>query len=294
MLCYYTPRTEHIESDGVYPMTGLHHDAAEPENNVAVAIQKFMEKNTSTELSVLLNPSIIKSGSIAVTQTALPDFWRVDRFIDPIHTSITSADFKPGQVHSKRAAEFYEKWRAKVVKPFDHSYPIEDFVLIALTEDLQAPKKYQGHSSFEMIEDVLEMEPERQIIIRLPDGVKYPTEDMARLIAYDFHERITFSQGAVDRLLDACAYVVTQNSPVSIKAAFHGKNVIQYARSEFHHIFQKVYAEKRLKRCFNRVLRDRPDYEKYVYWFFGVNCIDAGSVGGTNRIIKALTAITAQ
>ena len=281
---YYTPRRNEDEQSS-YPLgqyAGVENTSAE---NAAEAAKAFREL---TGRAVYLNPDVLPSNTLALSQSLIPDFWYIEDSIVPTEMSLYNAEFDDSRVHQRRADEFAQKWSALFKSEFQFAYGFDDYILIALTNRLDAPKAAKAYDSFEMIDHVLTFEPNRPVVIRLPDDANYSQEDLERLTAYDLHERVTFSKGNIDRLLDGCAYVVTQDSPVSTKAIFHAKNVIQYAPSPFHHIAEKPYLEKRLIRSFNRANRARPNFAAYAYWLFQEVCVDATGSGGRERLLKAL------
>lgn len=285
---YYTPRSAEDENGSAYPLGIYARADASATDNAHEAAKAFREL---TGRAVYINPDVLPRGTLAICQSLLPDFWHIETTLVPSEMKLTDQEFDEDLVHEKRSAEFFLKWHKRFKDEFEFSYGVEDYILIALTKDLSAPNAPKAFDSFEMIDHVLTFEPTRPVVIRLPDDAKYTQEEFERLTAYDMHERVTFSKANIDRLLDGCAYVVTQDSPVGVKAFFHLKNVIQYAPSPYHHIAEKPYLEKRLIRSFNRANRARPNYSAYAYWLFHGACIDASGTGGKERLLKALHQI---
>lgn len=254
---------------------------------------KIWIENAADGLADTLSGAVLvddrADADILMHQPADNGFWAVDR-VGQVQSRLSSAEFDPNSVDERKAMKFFRAIQKRLVVPFPHIYPLEDFVLVALTDSLEAPDA-DTPDSIEMIQSTLEMEPERLVLIRIPDDVQYSGDLRKQLFEFDFHEQVIFTRGDLDRLLDACAFVVTQDSPVAVQGLLHRKPAIQFARTDCHHIFRKTYEEKRLKKCFNRMMRDRPEYEKYVYWLFNEHMLDATDKQFAKKFRERLTLL---
>jgi hypothetical protein len=158
---------------------------------------------------------------------------------------------------------------------------MDDFVLVAMGPDEGIVDGVRPYSNADMVKQAMDHESHRQIIVTAADGL-----DPTALEAYRGRGRISISGAPIDRLLDACAFVVTQDSQVGLRALLHRKHGIQMAACGFHHLLRNPVRDQRIKKSFNRVHRDAPAFEKYVQWLFEVQAID--DVNAVSDRIKGL------
>ncbi|WP_133117364.1 hypothetical protein [Paramylibacter kogurei] len=217
-------------------------------------------------LHVLVSDGVVDDGLNLKIGHAFGGFWLIDRCLPHGETTLSNTAFDHHSVDFETASKFYEMQCAEAIKPFNHPFGFDDFVLVVLGENLGLIDSGAAVDTTRIISDVLEMEPERQVVIHGATGSDLHHEKYATIRPFDLNDRVSFSNAAIDRLLDSCRYVVTQNQTVNLQAMFHGKHTVQYARSAFHHISRKVYEDERLRKTYNRARRDRPEFQKYIYW----------------------------
>ena len=165
---------------------------------------------------------------------------------------------------------FFNAMREQVFVPFEYPFGMEDFVLVALGPDEPVVDAVRPYSNADMVKQAMDHETHRQIVVTAVDGL-----DPSALEVYRGRGRISISSAPIDRLLDACAFAVTQDSQVGLRALLHRKHGIQMASCGFHHLLRNPLRDQRIKKSFNRVHRDAPAFEKYLQWLFDAQAIDA-------------------
>ncbi len=90
-------------------------------------------------------------------------------------------------------------------------------------------------------------------------------------------------------ILAAAGRVVTINSAVGIEAYLHRKPVILCGKADFHHIADIATSPQKLR----SLLQSEPPgrvYAKYLYWYFSLNCINAGKQTVARQILRKIRA----
>lgn len=171
---------------------------------------------------------------------------------------------------------FFNALQSRTLEAFEYPFGMDDFVLVALGPDEHVVDAVRPYSNAEMVKQAMDHEPHRQIIVTAVDGL-----DVSALEVYRGRGRISISSAPIDRLLDACAFVVTQDSQVGLRALLHRKHGIQMAACGFHHLLRNPFRDGRIKKSFNRVHRDAPAFEGYVRWLF-----EERAVSDVDRVIE--------
>jgi hypothetical protein len=157
-------------------------------------------------------------------------------------------------------------------------------VYVPLQGKLTEQRSFQTASPVEMLETTLRLEPERNVIATLHPKETYTNADHTALDRLQrTNPRLTVTNGHPGEFLLRCAYVVTQNSGVAFDGFFFDRPAILFAKIDFHHIGQSL-TRMTAEEAFARVLSDRPDFAKYVHWFWQQNCINAGRDDAKGKI----------
>ena len=128
----------------------------------------------------------------------------------------------------------------------------------------------------------------RKVIATLHPKETYSSSDRNALKALaKVHPQLTIATGDMERYLQTCDYVVTQNSGVAFSGFFFGKPALIFGQIDFHHIAIRADLQA-LGDSFDSVASHAPDYEKYVWWFWQDQCINAGRDDAEARIAARL------
>lgn len=213
-------------------------------------------------------------------------FWQIDAVAQRWHWDVARADFDPDAASSD-ASRFYKFWQKRLFRDAPDSSRKEGFVYVPLQGHLQRQRLFQSCSPIEMIEHTL-AHSGRKVIATLHPKETYSSSDRNALKALaKVHPQLTIATGDMERYLQTCDYVVTQNSGVAFSGFFFGKPALIFGQIDFHHIAVRADLQA-LGDSFDRIAAHAPDYEKYVWWFWQDQCINAGRYDAEARIAARL------
>lgn len=217
-------------------------------------------------------------------KTYIFPFWHLEKDAARWEWPVAKETFDPQAVDARKAANFYRFWRQRL---FDEApvYARNDgFVYVPLQGQLLRQRSFQTCSPLQMIETVLEEEPNKHIVVTLHPTETYSNEERQSLDAIVAREdRLTLGETGAEQYLQNCDYIVTQNSAVGFEGYFFGKPIILFGKSDFHHIALNV-ADMGAEEAFDRVHGHRPDNAAYLFWFLQMRAINAGRPEATKKI----------
>jgi capsule polysaccharide export protein KpsC/LpsZ len=120
-----------------------------------------------------------------------------------------------------------------------------------------------------------------------PNETYTPAEEAALQDLADKHARLFVQAAGVERYLQNCDYVVTQNSGVGFMGLFFGKPLVLFGKSDFHHIALNV-GEIGAQQAIARAPSHEPNYASYMFWFLQMQAINAGRPEAKNKIRNVL------
>ncbi len=214
-------------------------------------------------------------------------FWQIERTAQRWDWHVAKAAFTPDDVDPDEAKRFQNFWCKRLFSISDKTAR-DGFVYVPMQGRLMEKRSFQSASPIEMIEATLRFEPDRMIVATLHPKENYT--DAERCAIHDLakaNPRLSIKTGAMDRLLPACDYVVTQNSSVAFNALFFNKPIILFARSDFHHIAANVY-DLGAADAFQAVREMAPDHAAYLWWFWQKMAINAGRPDAEDQIRASL------
>lgn len=214
-------------------------------------------------------------------------FWSIEPTAKRWQFHVARSEFRSGDIDPDQALPFVNQWRRRLFSDFA-TPSSEGFIYIPLQGKLTLKRSFQFCSPLAMIEAVLEHDTSRKIITTLHPGETYTTDELAaldRLVTS--HPRLSLQTGGVNRFLPACDYVVTQNSAVALTGYFFAKTAILFGRVDFHHIAVNVH-DHGPAQSFSRAQANRPDFDRYLYWFLQLMSINAGRPEAEDNILTAV------
>ncbi|MEM7240584.1 MAG: hypothetical protein AAF429_00205 [Pseudomonadota bacterium] len=224
------------------------------------------------------------AGALCAFRILSSNNWVIDRATKAVETEIGSAEFTPINDDGK-SKQFLRNLRKRNSEPQEYEFALTDFALVVL-DDFLAPIGGRETNSFKIIREVQKFTEERHIVIHAPMET-YNEKKRDQLRALDKENWINFSTAPLDRLLPACAFVVTQDGAITLRAALHEKPCLIYGDEAFHHLARSTAKDMRLKKSFNRLDRDRPDYPGYMKWVLDQS-IDMRSDDAAQLFVKRL------
>lgn len=217
-------------------------------------------------------------------------FWRIERSNARWEWRIAREKFDPKTVDPKAAKAFTDRWRRWRFQSEPQDAHRGNFVYVPLQGKLEAHRSFQTMSPFEMIDHVIEAEPDRRIVITTHPNEEYTDAEREKLATLALkHERVLLGHGRMSPLLIGCDYIVAQNSSVAFAGFFHHKPALLFAKIDFHHIAVNV-DEVGTKAGFEAVRAAAPAYDQYLHWFLKDTAINAGNDEAGDRIVAMLHA----
>lgn len=193
-------------------------------------------------------------------------FWMLDKTASPAEKLVFKAKFKPENIDTDLAEELIVRFRKKYGQINQETSHESGFVLVALQGALDRRRHWQTMSPIEMVKQTIEIEKERQVLIKLHPTQTYSDEEIRAVHELADGARVQVVEGELNALLEGCAYTVSMNSTVSIKGLVFEKPGILFGDAEFHHPFQSV-PQNGVVDSFDRVLADGVEAGKYLLWY---------------------------
>lgn len=214
-------------------------------------------------------------------------FWQIDAVAQRWQWDVARATFDPAKASSD-APRFYRFWQKRLFGAATEDTRRDGFVYVPLQGHLRRQRLFQACSPLDMIGHCLEHEPNRKIIATLHPKESYSRQDLNALDNLERnHTRLTIDTGNMERYLHACDYVVTQNSGVAFSGYFFGKPALLFGQIDFHHIAARADMAA-LGESFARAAELMPAYDKYIWWFWQDQSINAGRDDATEKIAARL------
>jgi len=214
-------------------------------------------------------------------------FWGLEPTAERWRWNVAKSTYSPELVTDPDATGFYQRWQKRLFGELPEQKEQQRFVYVPLQGRIREKRSFQSCTPVEMIRHILAADPKRQVIAALHPKEHYSEADGVTLEALErAHPRLQIVLGQMEPLLQACDYVVTMNSAAAFNGYFFGKPAILFGDVDFHHIALRAGPDD--LSAFERVMDHHPDYARYVYWFWQMNCINAGHLSVRDKIDAAL------
>ena len=203
-------------------------------------------------------------------------FWQIENTAERWEWDVAEATFDPAAIPKDDAANFYAFWQKRQFQDAPQQISRDGFIYVPLQGRLLEQRSFQSCSPIAMIEHCLAHDPARTVIATIHPNETYSDAEIAALEALESkHARLRVDVGEMIPLLQRCDYVVTQNSSVAFAGYFFGKSALLFGQIDFHHI--AVQADMNdLATSFATVAKAKPDFARYLYWFWQDQSINAG------------------
>lgn len=224
-------------------------------------------------------------------------FWNLDPQGIRAFSSIADMAFRPARIDGDKARAFFHRLRTRLVstrtsrydQPQDTgSLPQAQAAVFLQSETHRIVGETCHMDRWTMLDTVLAATT-GQVIVK-PHPREMDSDVLERLVGLRAtHPRLHISMGNIHDILAASDRVVTINSAVGIEAYLHRKPVILCGQSDFHH----VATASRDADALEMALRAPPparQYARYVYWYFGRMCINAGSDAMPDQVLRRIRA----
>ena len=216
-------------------------------------------------------------------------FWAIEHSPARWDWHVAKSAFEPNEIAGEAAEKFHAFWKNRLFNPPVEPAKMEGFVYVPLQGKLLDHRSFQACSPLEMIRSVLEQDPHRPVVATLHPREHYAPAELDALQALQNEtDRLIVRTGEMARYLPACDYVVTQNSSAAFFGYFFEKPSVLFAKIDFHHIAQNVN-KVGVKNAIFAAPQSRPEFKKYVYWFWQIMSINAGRPEAEANIRSAFT-----
>jgi hypothetical protein len=226
-------------------------------------------------------------------------FWHLDPQGFRATASIGAMPFRAGQIDGQVAQAFFARLRKRLVagRISRYAQPREkaDFPVGCIAVFLQSEAHrglretcYLSHEA--MLSALLARPDPRPIVIKPhplePDGQGRAIA--ATLAACD--RRVIVSDANLHDILDRAAVTVTINSAVGLESMMHRVPVVLCGQADFHHCAVTVRAPDQLAAAIAAAQATAWPFARYLYWYFGLNCINAGTPDLLKDVLARIAA----
>ncbi len=214
-------------------------------------------------------------------------FWAIEPSARRWEWHVARAHFDPSGVARKEADRFYGFWQERLFGDAPARSCRAGYVYVPLQGRPLDHRSFQTCCPLDMIRQTLRHEPDLPLVVTLHPGEEYTLrerqalEDLSRK-----NPRVRVESGQMERWLEGCNYVVTQNSSAAFSGFFFAKPAVLFAQIDFHHIAANVDVLG-VKGAFDNVRDMEPDYAGYIHWFWQEMSINAGRPEASDRIRAA-------
>ena len=217
------------------------------------------------------------------------DRWFIEKSVSLGQGTMAEHEFESSAVDGRLDA-FLADLKSINSEPVDHVFAMQDFVLVLVDDGLRnIPTR--DVTAIRMIKDVQKFAPNHEIVVHL-DLDMIGEKSAEKLRKLDRDGRMHFSSASLDRLLPACAFVVSQDGQENLRAALHQRPSLVFCDSYFHHLSRGPKKDGRLRKSFNRMERDRLNYAAYLKWVIG-HSIDMTANDATEKTLARLQELEA-
>ena len=220
-----------------------------------------------------------------VAASYMHPYWNCDPKGVRSLSSIGKMSFSPSEVDGREARRFGRKLRAKLVAERKTHYKQQDEPDEDLADDCIAiflqreafrgvqETKYMDHGV--MINAVCHFEKRRQVVVKQHPLDTSPETDEMLAEACAKYPNLHVSTANIHDILAKASACVTINSAVGIEGYLHNVPLILCGDADFRHRADVVKAPEKMGVALANTLGKRVPFDKYLYWYFGLNCVDA-------------------
>lgn len=236
---------------------------------------------------VLMNEPLNKRGLTMRLNYFYP-FWHLETRAKRWEWPVAQAAFNATQIPAGRARIFTRTWKERLFEQPDAAATCDGYVYVPLQGKLLTHRSFQSCSPLEMLDQLLEHEPDRQIRTTLHPKEDYTQPELDGLEALTRkHPRLSLENRPMEDLLRGCDYVATQNSSVALMGYFWHKPAVLFGQIDFHHIAANV-PRLGAKQAIHMAPQMTPDFDAYLWWFLQEQSINAGRPEATQNIRTTL------
>lgn len=228
----------------------------------------------------------VSKHALNVRQAHFYPYWSIEYANSRYKPRIAAKRFEPEMIGGVLAQVFFSQMKTRHIPERPAETGLRDFALVALQGRLTAHRSWQFADLRGMVRTIQEQDPERLIVLKPHPKEVYSDEDSALIAELAEQQNVTVANEDADALLAACAYVVTHNSALAFRGFLHRKQAILFAQTDFHHICQTVRQPDDAAKAFAKLRGEPPLFDKYLFWYLQMNCINAGRENAGEKILE--------
>ncbi len=210
-------------------------------------------------------------------------FWNIEPVAERWRFHVATQAFDPTRIDPAVADDFVARLRRRVLPD---ARPLKgDHILVPLQGRIRQHRSFQTHSPVEMLR--LTAETGRPVVATLHPRESYDAADRAALADLAARYPNLTIGGDAPRLLQDCAFMVTENSAVAFDGYLLGKAAVLFALIDFHHIALNA-ADLGAAGALAAAPDHRPDFAQYLYWFLRIMAVDAMAPDAEGQILEAM------
>lgn len=227
----------------------------------------------------------------------IPGFWYLDTKGYFWNSSISKKPFLPETVDIDHAEYFFNGVSGYMIRnniskrPQSRPAPtgLDRAVATIFIQDIEKYKKKIHFITTDKIISNLALAAEGRVYVKLhPLLSSSVAERITKLCAQ--YCNVHISEASVHDLIAASDVVVSQNSAVGFEALMHKKPVITCGQCDYHHATLISRNERQLRKniaAFRDFFTDFP-FEKYFYWFLGLQMLEPQKDDFKKRAVSIL------
>ena len=227
----------------------------------------------------------LEQDSLCFRKVYAEPFWQLAKTGSRWRRPVARAPFEAQPC--EEAAQYFEHWANRLHDIENKAVRDDGFIYMPLQGKLLRHRSFQTMSPAEMIQTTL---AQTQLPVR---ATLHPNESYSKaeldllkeISALD--NRFQLVEMPMEKALESCSYVVTENSSAGFHAFFYEKPVILFAEIDFHHICLRVRDEGS-KAAFEKITQHQPDFASYVHWFWGNHAINVEDANAGAQLAKRM------
>ncbi|MEZ5778020.1 MAG: hypothetical protein R3E44_06630 [Paracoccaceae bacterium] len=226
-------------------------------------------------------------------------FWSLDPWGIRANSSIASMPFRRTEVDGPEANRFFRQLKRRLVdarasrgpQPEDMTDIPEGAIAVFLQSEAD---RMVGETAYlrrkEMVEALLARDDPAPIVIkRHPRDLRTTTRRWLNSVARK-NGRVSITDANIHDILARARVTVTINSAVGIESMLHRVPVVLCGASDFHHAAVTVQSAAALDDAIQAATDRRWPHVRFLYWYFRLNCMDAGSPTLAQDVLARIAA----
>lgn len=215
-------------------------------------------------------------------------FWHLETRAKRWEWPVAQSVFDATQMPAGRSRIFARTWKERLFEQPDAASNRDGYVYVPLQGKLLTHRSFQSCSPLEMLEQLLEHDPNRPIRATLHPKEDYTQPELDALGALTReHPRVSLETQPMEQMLSGCDYVATQNSSVALSGYFWHKPAVLFGQIDFHHIAANV-GQIGAAEAIRSAPHMTPDFDAYLWWFLQEQSINAGRPDAPQKIHNTL------